>query len=109
MDVTLEGTYYNKVITEISIPEVADVSASDYTAKKFNKFGKEDPKGDQRAFVICHPEAVTLKVLPWLSDEPVVWKFIPGPYPMPLRKILTDAGNVLTDSGVSVATIQIGY
>ena len=108
MDAILEGGYYNKVITEISIPEVADITA-DYIAKKFTKFAKEDEKAEQQPFVVCSPVPVTLKVLPWLAEEPVVWQFTDGPYPMPLRAIIADAGNVETETGESLQNVQIGY
>src|SRR5690554_5653528 len=99
METKLEGSYYNKVITEIVKPVVVDVSAEDYEAETFKLNGQITE--EQRAFVVAHHEPVTLKVLPFYSNDPVTWNFPEGPFPMPLRKIYNDVGN-------SATTIQIG-
>jgi hypothetical protein len=95
---TLRGTWYNDIQLDCNYPEIADVSAAHYTAKIFkgNLLTEE-----QRPFMICHHEPVTLKVEPWLG-EALTFKFPAGPYPMRIRRILHDAGNTAT-------SIQIAY
>ncbi len=102
MKTELVGGFYNKVVTECSLPEIVDVSSDDYTAKKFNKNGAEDgSEAEQKPFIICHSEEVTLKVVTWLGKT-ITWTFTTGPYPMPLKQILTDDVNTAT-------SIQISY
>jgi len=92
------GKWYDEVFLQCNYPEVVDVSSADYVAKSFrgNQISSE-----QRPFIICAKEEVTLKVLPWLGTA-VTWTFPAGPYPMPIQKILTDPANTAT-------TIQIAY
>jgi hypothetical protein len=92
------GKWYDEVFLQVNYPEVADVSAEDYTAKTFKG---NQVSTEQRPFIICAKEEVTLKVLPWLG-EAVVWTFPAGPYPMPIKKILNDQANTAT-------SIQIAY
>jgi len=102
MKTNVYGEFYDAVMLQIVKPVTVDVSSADYTAQKLNKnTAAIDAEGDQRPFVICQKEEVTLKVETW-KGETIVWTFSAGPYPMPLRKIFTDAGNTAT-------TIQIGY
>lgn len=102
MDTNIKGRFYNEVTLEICKPVIADISENDYVAEvfKYNWTIKEE----RHPFIVCHNEAVTLKVVPFYdaTETPVVWNFPAGPYPMPLRKILNDAGN-------SATQIQIGY
>ena len=102
MNSNIFGKFYNEVILEICLPEIADVSENDYEAKSFKLNNRIKEK--QHPFIVCHHEAVTLKVVPFYdaTETPIVWNFPAGPYPMPLRKILNDAGN-------SATSIQIGY
>lgn len=103
MKANVWGEYYDAVILQVVKPVTVDVSSADYTAAKLNKntAAVDNVNGEQRPFVICHNEGVTLKVETWKGDV-IVWTFAPGPYPMPLRKILNYVGN-------SATTIQIGY
>lgn len=103
------GEYYDAVILQIVKPKSVDVSSVDYSAEKINKNTVAvDPESGLRPFVICEDRPVTLKVQTWKGDI-VTWKFTPGAYPMPLRKIFSDAANKLTETGVAITTIQIGY
>lgn len=110
MKTNVYGEFYDAVMLQIVKPVTVDVSAADYTAVKLNKNNAavDNVNGQQRPFIICHHEAVTLKVQTWKGDI-VTWNFTAGPYPMPLLKIYTDAANVVTATGVAVSTIQIGY
>ena len=95
----IQGKWYDEVILQLNYPEIADVTSEDYVAKSFKGNQIEEV---QRPFIVCAKEESTLKVEPWLG-EVVVWTFPAGvPYPMPLRKILKDAGN-------SKTSIQIAY
>lgn len=95
------GKWYDEVFLQLNYPEVADVSAEDYTAKTFKG---NQVSTEQRPFIICAKEEVTLKVLPWLSQTglPITWTFSAGPYPMPIKKIFNDVANTAT-------SIQIAY
>lgn len=98
MITNIGGNFDDAVILQINYPEIANVASADYVAKTF--------KGNQvheiqRPFIICAKEECTLKVEPW-NGVAVVWTFPAGPYPMPIRKILHDAGN-------SKTSIQIAY
>lgn len=109
MITNIQGEFYDDVILQVMRPELADVSAADYTAKKLAKTGVVDnTNGTQRPFVICHPEAVTLKVETWLGIT-ITWKFMAGYNPMPLKRIYNDAANVITESDEAITEIQIGY
>jgi len=92
------GKWYDDVFLQCNYPELADVSAVDYEAKTFrgNQVSEE-----QRPFIVCAKEEVTLKVLPWLG-EAITWTFPAGPYPMPIKKIIKDDANTATE-------IQIAY
>jgi hypothetical protein len=98
MENKVRGKWYDEVILQCNYPEIANVSAQDYVAKTFKGNQIET---QQRPFIIAHNTEVTLKVEPWLG-EVVSWTFTAGPYPMPLRRILHDAGNTAT-------SIQIAY
>ena len=98
MNTNNQGKWYDEIILQCNYPEIADVSSVDYVAKTL-KGNQIDTL--QRPFIVAHSEAVTLKVEPWLGDV-VTWTFPAGPYPMPLRKIIKDAGNTKT-------SIQITY
>jgi hypothetical protein len=98
MENKLRGKWYDDIMLQCNYPEIADVSEDDYEAKTFQG-NQIDQK--QRPFIIAHHEQVTLKVEPWLG-EVVTWTFPAAPYPMPLRRILHDAGNTAT-------SIQIAY
>jgi len=91
------GKWYDEVLLQYNYPEVANVAAVDYVAKTFK--GNQIPE-QQHPFYIAEPEAVTLKVEPWLG-EVIVWTFAPGA-PMPIRRIITDVANTKT-------SIQIAY
>lgn len=105
----IEGQYYDKIILQIMRPEKANVSATDYVAKKLNKNGIVDNlNGVQSPFILSHPAPLTLKVETW-RGEIITWDFNAGPYPMPLRKIFNDPANVNTETGGAVTEIQIGY
>lgn len=93
-----QGKYYDDVFLQINYPKTVDVSTEDYEAETF-KANQVETK--QRPFIVCAKEQVTLKVLPWLG-EAVTWTFPAGPYPMPLKKILSDPANTAT-------SIQIAY
>jgi hypothetical protein len=95
---TVRGTWYNDIQLDCNYPEIANVAAADYVAKTFKGNQLDNV---QRPFILAHPEAVTLKVEPWLG-EVVTWNFTAGPYPMPLRRILNDPANTATQ-------IQICY
>lgn len=94
------GKWYDEVILQLNYPEIADVSVADYEAKTFKGNQTEEK---QRPFIVCAKQEVTLKVLPWLSQDgqPIPWTFPAVPYPMPLRKILNDPGN--TDTEIQIA------
>lgn len=98
MNQNLVGSYDDPIILQINYPKIVNVASADYTAVSL-KGG--NGKTVQKPFIICHSVAVTLKVETWKGDI-IVWTFTAGPYPLPLRKIFTDAGN-------SATTIQIGY
>ena len=98
MNVHIEGQFYDDIILQCMYPEVADVSAEDYVAKSFSGKKKEEK---QRPFIVCAKEEVTLKVETWLGTV-ITWTFPVGPYPMPLKRIIHDAGN-------SKTSIQISY
>ncbi len=103
------GEYYDAVILQIVKPKLADVSSVDYSAEKINKNTVVvDADAEVRPFIVCEPMPVTLKVQTWKGDI-VTWNFTAGAYPMPLRKIFKDAANKLTETGVAITTIQIGY
>ena len=103
------GDFYDAVILQIVKPVTVDVSAADYTAQKLNKNSAAiDAAAEQKPFIICETQAVTLKVETWKGDT-VTWKFTAGLYPMPLRRIYTDAANVVTETGAAITSIQIGY
>jgi hypothetical protein len=106
MIANIVGKWYDDVFLQGNYPEVANVSANDYSAKTFA--GNQVGPAVQRPFIICEDTPVTLKVQPWLG-EPIVWKFTAGPYPMPLRKIFTDAANKVTETGDAITSIQIAY
>lgn len=94
----IEGSFYDEVIMQLCYPEIADVSAEDYTAKSFKG---NQVKTKQRPFIVCAKEETTLKVESWFGNI-VTWTFPVGPYAMPLRRIFHDAAN-------SKTTIQISY
>ena len=103
MKVQLVGSFYNDVITECSIPEVIDVSESDYTAKSFNKSGTEDADDAiQRPFIIAHPEEITLRVVPWLGTE-LTWTFTPSVFPMPLKKIISGHADNSAETDIQIS------
>jgi hypothetical protein len=109
MKTNVYGEFYDAVILQIVKPVTVDVSSADYTAEKLNKNTTAvDANGEQKPFIVCHNEAVTLKVETWKGDT-VTWNFTAGPYPMPLRKIFTDRANVVTAGSTPITTIQIGY
>ena len=61
MNANIEGEFYNPVILEISVPDIADVSAEDYVAKSLDKYGNEnstDHTKKQRPFVVSHPKSL---------------------------------------------------
>lgn len=95
----IQGRWYDDVILQGNYPKIVDVSADDFDNPPF--VGNRVNGAKQHPFIICEDEAVTLKVEPWLG-EVVIWNFTPGPYPLPLRRIINDAAN-------SKTTIQISY
>lgn len=99
MESNIKGKWYDDVIMQLNYPETANVAAGDYTAKTFKG---NQTEAEQRPFIICAKAEVTLKVLPWLGAEPIVWTFPAGPYPMPVKKIYKDDGNTAIE-------IQIAY
>jgi len=110
MKTNVYGEFYDAVILQIVKPVTVDVSSADYTAQKLNKntAAVDNVNGEQKPFIICEAQAVTLKVETWKGDV-VTWNFTAGPYPMPLRKIFTDAANVVTATDEAITSIQIGY
>ena len=110
MKANVWGEYYDAVILQVVKPVTVDVSSADYTAEKLNKntAAVDNTNGEQRPFIICQAQAVTLKVQTWKGDI-ITWHFTPGPYPMPLLKIFSDPANVLTADSTPITTIQIGY
>lgn len=109
MKANVWGEYFDAVILQIVKPAIADVSSVDYIALKLNKkTAAVDNSAEQKPFVICESQPVTLKVETW-KGEVKTWNFTAGPYPMPLRKIFKEAANKITQSGVAITSIQIGY
>jgi len=109
----IEGAFYDAVILQIMVPEVADVSAEDYEAKKLDKYGEISTKDEHlKPFIMCHPVSVRAKVQTWLGKE-ITWTFEAGKDPMPLKKIFANPAPVLVENGGATATtitsIQIGY
>ena len=105
---SLQGYFYNKPVLEFNVPDKADVGTSDYSAKKVTKDGKISDAGEQRPFYIADSKGVTLKVETW-GGEIVTWNFGTDGYPLPLRKIFKDAGNVITESEEAITEIQVCY
>lgn len=85
----LQGTWGNMLTMDCNYPEIANVTTNDYVAKSF-----PGPKNTevQKPFFICHSEPVTLRLQPWLGDA-VTWSFTAGPYPMPIRSIISHEDN----------------
>jgi hypothetical protein len=109
MKANVWGEYYDAVILQIVKPAIADVSSVDYIAQKLDKnTAAIYSAAQQKPFIICETQPVTLKVETW-KGEVIIWNFTAGPYPMPLRKIFKDAANKITQSGVAITSIQIGY
>lgn len=110
----LRGYFNNYPKLEIAVPDIADVSAVDYTAKKYKKNGEEDNvNGEQLPFYPCHPKSVQMKVETWLGKTIPAWIFTPGEDPIPLKKIFADPAPVEVVNGTPTATeitnIQVGY
>ena len=115
MNANIEGEFYNPVILEISVPDIADVSAEDYVAKSMDKYGNEnstDHTKKQRPFVVSHPKSLKMKVLTWLGKE-ITWTFEVGKDPIPLKKIFATPAPVVVQNGdateTTVTSIQVGY
>ena len=111
----VDNYFYGKGIKlDINVPDVANVSETDYTAKKFNRSGQVDnTKGNQHPFIVCHPVSLRMKVLTWLDKE-VTWTFEAGKDPIPLKKIFASPAPVTVDANgtateTQVTTIQVGY
>lgn len=110
MKTNVWGQYYDAVLLQIAKPKTVDISSVDYIAEKLNKIAVTDNlNGTQRPFIVCEDVSVTLKVEHWNGAIEPSWKFTPGPYPMLLRRIFSDAANVFTQNGDPITTIQIGY
>jgi hypothetical protein len=109
----IRGEFYDAVILQKMVPEVADVSVNNYEAKKLDKDGNDSTKPeDLRPFIIAHPLPLRMKVQTWLGKE-ITWTFNAGEDPMPLRKIFASPAPVLVENGEPTATtvtsIQISY
>ena len=66
----IQGEFYDKVKLQVMVPEIADVSAANYEAKKLDKNGNSSTKAeDLRPFIVCHPLPVKMKVTTWLGDR----------------------------------------
>lgn len=113
MNSNIRGEFYDAVILQIMVPEVADVSSANYEAKKLDKYGNASTNDkDLKPFIFSHPVSVRAKVQTWLGKE-IIWTFEAGKDPIPLRKIFASPAPVLVENGVATATavtsIQIGY
>lgn len=98
-NVIIRDEYNIEVILQCMDPKIVDVTSADYVAEASTK--KVGESGIASPFILAHPVEVTLKVETWLGTI-ITWTFTPGPYPMPLKRILTDAGN-------TVKILQISY
>ena len=114
----IEGLFYSKPKFEIIYPDKANVSASDYEAKKFSfasadKVLSENAAGTQVPFIVCHPVSLQMKVTTWYGKTIEGWIFEAGKDPMPLKKIFASPAPVKVEDGVATATtvttIQVGY
>jgi hypothetical protein len=110
----VDNFFYNKgTKLDINYPDVADVSETDYTAKKLTRDGEEDnTNGEQRPFIPSHPVSLRMKVETWLGKT-ITWTFEPGKDPIPLKKIFASPAPLLVQNGettaTEVTTIQVGY
>ena len=108
------GYFYNEPLFEICVPDVANVSASDYPAKNFTSDGKESNDNKlKRPFYFSHPKPLRMKVLTWLGKE-ITWTFEKGKDPIPLQKIFKTPVPLVVDANgdvtaTQVTSIQVGY
>jgi len=113
MQANIQGEFYDAIILQVMVPEVADVSVASYEAKKLDKYGNISTKDeDLKPFIMCHPVSLRAKVQTWLGKE-ITWTFEAGKDPLPLKKIFNTPAPVLVQDGTPTATtvtsIQIGY
>lgn len=105
MAIKIKGQFDEDVFLQLEIPKDIDISENNYSAESIEF---EPGKKKIFPFIVCEDKPVTLKIETW-SGVIKSHRFTAGPYPMPLRRIFSDAGNVYTESDDAVTTIQISY